>query len=261
LLAHRGGLAEGDLPHLRVVIFAGEVFPTAHLAGLMELLPDAAFWNFYGPTETNVCTAYHVPAPPDPALGDIPIGAPIDGVVARVVTEDGTEAAPGAEGELLIGGPTVMQGYWGDEVKTKERLIADPLGGNRLVYRTGDLVIELPDGNFRFRGRRDHQIKSRGYRIELGEIETVLHAHPAVRECVAVAVPDELITNRIHAHVVVRDDASTSELARFCGERLPSYMIPDHFEFWDALPRTSTEKVDRQALRTDDGADGPTAPS
>jgi L-proline---[L-prolyl-carrier protein] ligase len=248
MLVDRGGLKSGDLPSLRIVIFAGEVFPSHYLAGLMNLLPHAAFWNFYGPTETNVCTAYRVPEAPDPHGGDIPIGKPIDGVRTYVVTDEKTLTPPGHEGELLIGGATVMQGYWADEEKTAQKLVPDPLNQGQVVYRTGDLVTEQPDGNLRFLGRRDNQIKSRGYRIELGEIETVLHSHPGIIECAVEALPDNLITNRISAHVVVRDRTHPADLARFCGERLPHYMIPEHFELWETLPRTSTGKIDRQAL-------------
>jgi amino acid adenylation domain-containing protein len=250
MLVEHAGLAVGDLPALRTVIFAGEVFPTRYLSRLMSLLPHAVFWNFYGPTETNVCTAYRVPAPPDPDGPDIPIGLPIQGVEGIVLSDDGTLADRGAVGELLIGGPTVMRGYWADPEKTAERLVRHPTRGADAgcVYRTGDLVAEGPDGNYRFVGRRDNQIKSRGYRIELGEIETALNAHAGVRECAVSAVPDPLITNRIHAHVVVRDDTGTRELAAFCAERLPRYMVPDHFEVLDALPRTNTGKIDRQAL-------------
>jgi acyl-coenzyme A synthetase/AMP-(fatty) acid ligase len=248
MLVRRGGLTTGDLPCLRVVIFAGEVFPTRHLADLMNLLPHASFWNFYGPTETNVCTAYHVPEPPDPRLGDIPIGKPIEGVRAFIQTDEGNAKASSREGELLIGGPTVMQGYWADEERAAGKLVPDPRDGMQLVYRTGDLVVQQPDGNLRFLGRSDNQIKSRGYRIELGDIESALHSHPSVVECAVVAVPDDLITNRILAHVVMRDGHSATDLARVCRERLPSYMVPEHFELWKALPRTSTGKVDRQAL-------------
>ncbi len=91
-------------------------------------------------------------------------------------------------------------------------------------------------------------IKSRGYRIELGEIESALYAHPAVVECAVIAIPDPLVTNRIKAYVVGRDTLSEGELVRFCGERIPNYMIPEQIEFMHALPKTSTGKIDRQAL-------------
>ena len=233
-----------------MLLFAGEVFPTKYLRRLMELLPHARFANLYGPTETNVCTWYDVPALPEDMTEPIPIGRPITGVEAFTITETGEPAARDEVGELCIRGPTVMHGYWGDEERTARGLVADPRPGvsPAKVYRTGDLVQEMDDGNYRFLGRRDSQVKSRGYRIELGDIETALYAHPAVAECAVVAIPDDLVTNRIKAFVAARESLSPSELVSFCGDRLPRYMIPDLFEFSDGLPKTSTGKVDRQAL-------------
>jgi amino acid adenylation domain-containing protein len=249
MLVEKGGLSAGALPGLRTVIFAGEVFPTRYLHALMTLLPHATFWNWYGPTETNVCTGYRVPAPPDPDGPDIPIGAPIAGVDGIVVGEDGTPVAPGEPGELVIAGPTVMRGYWARDAETAQRLVTLSVDGRDVVvYRTGDLVAAEADGNYRFLGRRDNQIKSRGFRIELGEIETAIHAHGDVLEGAVVAVPDDLVTNRIRAFVVLRDGTTSRDVAAFVADRLPKYMVPEHFAVLDALPRTSTGKIDRQAL-------------
>jgi acyl-coenzyme A synthetase/AMP-(fatty) acid ligase len=109
-------------------------------------------------------------------------------------------------------------------------------------------VQELEDGNLRFLGRRDAQIKSRGYRIELGDIETAILSHPDVVECAVVAVPDEEVTNRIRAHVVGHEGLTAADLVRHCRAHLPKYMIPEAFDFTEALPKTSTGKIDRQAL-------------
>jgi amino acid adenylation domain-containing protein len=250
LLIQHANLAEGDLEGLRVMVFAGEVFPSKYLSRLMTTLPHVSFHNWYGPTETNVCTAYPVPAAPDPLGPDIPIGRAITGVETIVVNAEGGLAAQGEEGELLVKGPTVMKGYWGDPDKTAARLVPDPLApdSGEVVYRTGDLVAEGPDG-YRFLGRRDHQIKSRGYRIELGEIETAINAHPAVIECAVTAVPDEVISNRIVAHVVASPDLDDDKLAAWCATLIPKYMVPESFVFADLLPKTSTGKIDRQALQ------------
>jgi acyl-coenzyme A synthetase/AMP-(fatty) acid ligase len=106
------------------------------------------------------------------------------------------------------------------------------------------------EGNYLFLGRRDHMIKSRGYRIELGEIDTVLYSHPSVKEAAAVAIPDETITNRIKAFVVLEEKAAVSveELQRYCAEKIPSYMVPEAIEFREDLPKTSTGKTDKPAL-------------
>ncbi len=246
MLTLRGSLSERGLSSLRAVIFAGEVFPTKYLSRLMDLLPRARFYNFFGPTETNVCTWYEVPRPASALPDDLPIGRPIGGVAALVVDEEGNEVDTGGTGELLIRGPTVMHGYLG-----RPELTAGTLSGSGLdrTYRTGDLVQLDGDGNLRFLGRRDSQIKSRGYRIELGDVERALNAHEAVTECAVVAVPDDLITNRLKAFVVATG-VDASKLVAFCRDRLPRYMVPDEIEFRDSLPKSSTGKIDRRKLAT-----------
>lgn len=250
MLVMRGGLTTASCPGLRTILFAGEVFPTRYLRQLTELLGHVRFANLYGPTETNVCTWHEVRPLPD---GDetIPIGRAIDGVDVYALNDAGQRAGVGEEGELYVRGPTVMQGYLGDPEKTAARLVPDPLGDiiQQPTYRTGDLVVLTETGGYRFLGRRDEQIKSRGYRIELGEIETAIYAHPAVSECAVVAIPDEVVTNRLLAYVSLREPLDSRELTSFCVERLPHYMVPERFEFADELPRTSTGKVDRRSLQ------------
>jgi amino acid adenylation domain-containing protein len=256
MIATRGGLAPGSLPSLRVVLFAGEVFPTKYLRTLMGQLPAVRFCNLYGPTETNVCTWYDVPPIPDDEIQPIPIGRAIDDVEAIVVTEAGTLAGVGEVGQLLVRGPTVMQGYWGDPDRSQRSLVRHPFDPEcaDLLYRTGDLVEWLPDGDLRFLGRTDDQVKSRGYRIELGEIETALHAHAAVVECVVVALPDEVFGNRLEAIVVVREAVTSVELTELCASLVPRYMVPEAFHLRDELPKTSTGKIDRRRLADDLGA-------
>lgn len=247
MLTLRGGLQPGALPSLRVVLFAGEVFPTPYLRQLMALVPDARFANLYGPTETNVCTWY--PVPELDHDGPIPIGRPIANTEVFAVDDEGRRCATGEVGELWVRGATVMRGYWGLPERTAASLVADPFGTlGDPVYRTGDLVRQGPDGDWWYLGRRDAQIKSRGYRIELGDIEAALHTHPSIVECAAVAVPDELVTNRIHAYVVTRDALDTGELVRHLGGVLPTYMVPERIVVTPVLPRTSTGKIDRQAV-------------
>jgi acyl-coenzyme A synthetase/AMP-(fatty) acid ligase len=217
----------------------------------MRLLPHVGFFNLYGPTETNVCTFYEVAPIPDGHHEPIPIGKAIDNVEVFAVDDQGRPVASGEVGELLVRGATVMCGYWNDPERTTRSLVPAPHAGpSDRAYRTGDLVRERPDGHFQFLGRRDNQIKSRGYRIELGEIETALQAHPAVVECAVVAIPDETISNRIHAVVAAREGIDHADLARFCATRIPEYMIPETFDLRDSLPKTSTGKIDRQVLLT-----------
>lgn len=249
LLLQRGGLEPGDFPHLRRILFAGEVFPVKHLRRLMEMLPHVRFANLYGPTETNVCTAHELPSIPGEDVTAIPIGRPIDNVDALILDQADRPVPDGEIGELYVRGSTVMQGYWAAPQKTRRALLADPRGlTGGLSYRTGDLVRRRSDGNIEFLGRQDNQIKSRGYRIELGEIEAALNLHPEVFEAVAIAVPDELQSNIVKAIVTTTRSLRPDALRTFCASRLPSYMVPEEIEVRSELPRTSTGKVDRRAL-------------
>ncbi len=221
-------------PSLRVVFFAGEVFPVRQLRRAMQALPQARFLNLFGPTETNVCLAYEVPGPP----GDdapIPIGRPACGNAITITTEEGP-ARDDEVGELCVEGPTVMLGYWngGDPV-----LATHP-------YRTGDFVSRRPDGQIMYHGRRDHMVKVRGFRIELGEVESALARHPQIREAVAFGLDGEL------AAVARPEDASLTVLSvrRFLAERLPAYMIPTQILLVAELPQTSNGKTDRLRIKS-----------
>jgi acyl-coenzyme A synthetase/AMP-(fatty) acid ligase len=118
-------------------------------------------------------------------------------------------------------------------------------------YRTGDIVVEGADGNYTYRGRRDRMVKRRGYRVELGEIEAGLYRHAQIKEAAVVASPDEEAGVRIKAFLSCRGAKRPSliELKRFCSENLPLYMIPDEFAWCEALPKTSTDKIDYQRLK------------
>jgi amino acid adenylation domain-containing protein len=258
LLSLRGGLTAGDLPHLRAVLFAGEVFPSRSLRRLMTLLPGARFYNLYGPTETNVC-AYHPVGGPPAESEPIPIGRPVADVELHVVRSDGTPTATGEVGELWVRGATVMQGYWGDDARTRRSLVPNPWtsGTRDPLYRTGDFVRRDAAGDCWFVGRADDQVKSRGHRIALGDVEVALAAHPDVRECAVVPIPDEEVTCRLLAYVAGTPGLTPGELRRFCGERVARYMVPEWFAFVPSLPRTSSGKVDRQALQREARASPP----
>ena len=168
-----------------------------------------------------------------------------------MVDEDDRPVGPGDEGELLIRGGTVMQGYWNLPERTAAAFHVDTDGGR--WYRTGDLVREDADGTLLFSGRRDRMVKRRGYRVELGEIETALYRHPDIVEAAVVALPGEDGIS-IDAFVCRADGGRGSiiEMKTFCSKELPLYMIPDRFQFRPSLPKTSTDKVDYQALTRGD---------
>jgi amino acid adenylation domain-containing protein len=253
MLASYGNLGGFDLSALRAVIFAGEVFPAKHLNALLAQLPGPRYLNWYGPTETNVCTWFEVPRGAAGLTAPVPIGRGCANTDVFAVTSDGRLVSrPGEEGELYARGPGLMRGYWGDQEKTERALVPAPFrpAFGELAYRTGDLVTLDDEDNFRYLGRRDGMVKTRGYRVELGEVETALYAHPAVREAVVLPVPDELLGSRLRAVIAVGGPGGLTreEVLGHCRRRLPGYMVPDIVEFCEKLPRNSNGKVDRARL-------------
>lgn len=235
LMMDRGDLLEAPLEALRVVLFAGEPFPVKHLRRLRTRLPKARMWNLYGPTETNVCTAFEVHEIAEERVTAVPIGSAVCGDRVWAVDDDGREVADGKPGELLVSGPTVMHGYWGREAH------------GDAPYRTGDMVVRN-GGVYEYVGRRDQMVKIRGYRIELGEIESVLQSHTGI-DAAAVVVRGEGLSARLTAFLACHGPPpSLLEVKRLCAERLPRYMIVDELRVLDALPRTRNGKVDRAEL-------------
>jgi amino acid adenylation domain-containing protein len=252
LLLRGGKLEQLNLSHLRAVLLAGEVFAPKYLRALMEKLPRARYYNLYGPTETNVVTRHEVTRLPSEDE-DIPIGRAYEGTEVFALDETGAIVTePGVLGELYVHGPTVALGYCNDVEKTSSLFptLGLPSGGTGRVYRTGDLVYLDSQGDYHFAGRRDHQVKLHGYRIELGEVEAALLRYGGVHEAVVLMHTREPQAAYLKAFVAIRrGDAVTEEqLKRHCFSLLPPYMVPESIEFLDALPRTSTGKVDRVAL-------------
>lgn len=245
----RGKLGEHDLSALRHVIFAGEVMPKPALQALADQLPGRVMTNLYGPTETNVCTFHGVDQADLRDPGPLPIGKPISATRIWIVNDEGKPVSHGTAGELLVAGPTLTSGYFGDAQLTARRLVAAP-DGDGSAYRTGDRVRARADGVLMFEGRVDRMIKRGGHRIEPGEVEAAIVRHPMVKEVAVVALPDPMFGNRIKACVAAREGArlGEAELIEHCRDKLPAYMLPDVWQFYDALPRTDREKVDLQKL-------------
>src|SRR5262249_51175277 len=152
-------------------------------------------------------------------------------------------------GELYLGGAGLARGYRNHPDLTAERFVPNPSGeaGSRL-YRTGDMARYRPEGNIEYLGRADHQVKIRRFRRELGEIEVRLGAHPAVRQCLAIAQQDETGERSLVVYLTRqgKDTPTTNELRRYLGRQLPEYMIPAWFVWLEQMPLTPNGKIDRQ---------------
>ncbi len=236
-----------DLSALRYLMATGEALPADVARGWLQLKPEIPLVNAYGPTECSDDVTHHfINDAPAAEVTRIPIGRAISNTQLYVLDRRLRLVPTGVAGELYVGGDGVGRGYWRDVEKTAQSFIPDPFAareGARL-YKTGDLVQFESDGTLEFLGRVDQQVKVRGFRIELGEIEAVLNSHPAIREAVVVAKEMSLV-----GYVVLEDrDAPVADLREFLKELLPDYMVPSAFVTLEAMPLTSTGKVDRKAL-------------
>ena len=250
-LAERRALAGATSP--RLIMFAGEVFPTAILRRLMAQLPQPEYVNLFGPTETNVCTYHRLPGAPASDLDALPIGIPCEHLEVSLNRDDGSAVGGDETGEICVAGAAVMAGYWGDAEGTG----AVRCGGRSDSYRTGDYAYRRPDGAMMFVGRRDQQVKIRGHRVDLLALETVLHAHPAIREAAALAVPGARGGSDLALYLVAREAAlGDGAVQDAVAARLPpSYRI-DRVEWLQELPRLANGKCDRIALRNRAAAKG-----
>jgi amino acid adenylation domain-containing protein len=260
-LVNSGTAAPLDLTSVELIFYAGEPLAPKYARQLFDLFPGAKLGNWYGPAETNVCTCYDLPGPPQ---GDapIPIGDVWHNTDRLIVGTDDAEVALGETGELLIRSTTQMLGYWKLPDRSAKAWFAREAPGNltHRFYRTGDLVREDEAGQLHFLGRADHQVKVRGYRVELAAIERLLLANPAVREACALALPggkDGALMLRALVILQAPGIITEKELLAYLGQELPWYAVPETIIFRGNFPRTATDKIDRPALATEIAADTP----
>lgn len=244
------------LGQLRQLVAGGDVLSPTHVGRVLEVLDHGVLINGYGPTEsTTFACCYRMAKGYRP--GDrIPIGRPIAHTSVHVLDDLRQPVPAGTPGELYIGGDGLAQGYLNDPGLTRAKFIPDPFrtdSGARL-YRTGDRVRYLPDGNLEFLGRFDDQLKVSGHRIEPGEIEAILRQHAAVRQAVVIARTQSHGEKQLVAYVagVTPGGISAAELRQYLGNRLPPYMLPAHVVPLDRLPLNCNGKVDRAALPAPD---------
>ena len=205
-------------------------------------------YNGYGPTECTIFTTnYWVK---DYEL-DIPIGKPLDNLKLYIVDKQFNRLPVGAMGELWVTGPQVSRGYLNRPEKTAETYIKNPFSEepkyNR-IYRTGDIVRYLPDGNIQFVGRKDGQVKIRGFRIELKEVEAVIRQFPGIKDATVQAFEYENGGKYIAAYIVSDEKVDIKELNAFIGQQKPPYMIPAATMQIDVIPLNQNQKVNRKAL-------------
>ncbi|TCP59123.1 amino acid adenylation domain-containing protein [Tumebacillus sp. BK434] len=254
-------LAEADLSSLqslRRMAVGGDVMSAQHAQRVLEKLPGLMLANAYGPTENSVASTVFWMTDPDDVPAVVPIGRAVRNNELYVLDRQLQPVPVGVAGELHVGGPGLARGYWNRPELTQELFISHPFqsDGARL-YKTGDLVRYLPDGNLEFLGRIDDQVKIRGFRIELAEIESVIGGHPSVGAVIVLAREDRPGDKRLVAYVVAEQQAEVTgaELRAYLKNLLPDYMVPSAFVILPNLPLTQNGKVDRRALPAPESGD------
>jgi amino acid adenylation domain-containing protein/thioester reductase-like protein len=254
-------LAGERLP-LEIMMVGGDIVPAATVRAWAK--HGIPLHNHYGPTEATVCATSHRTVDGREHPTRLPIGRPLPNVRVHLLDRALRRVPVGVVGEIYIGGTAPARGYRGNPAATAAAFFADPYGDHpgARMYRTGDLARLNPHGTLDFVGRADDQVKIRGNRVEPGEVAAVLAAHPAVAEAVVVARGDRLIgyvgapapgTPARNAPDPATPDAPVAVpdvpgLRAFCADRLPAHLVPDTVVVLDALPTTSTGKVDNSAL-------------
>jgi yersiniabactin nonribosomal peptide synthetase len=249
LACERQSSREEPLPKtLRLAMLSGDWIPTALPDAIRELNPETEVVSLGGPTEAAIWQAAFPIGEVDPAWESIPYGRPLANHRLHVLGPDLEPVPDWVAGEIFIAGESLARGYWRDPARTQAAFFFHPTSGERL-YRSGDLACWTPDGNLRFLGRRDAQVKVNGYRIELGEVEAALEDHPAVRAAVATTFGRSREERRLVAHYVPVDEPPEgAELRTFLAGRLPGYMVPSAIAAIESLPLNRNGKVDRMAL-------------
>ncbi len=251
--SHLAALAEdqrGPLLPRRKLILGGEASRTEWVRQLALAGKGCEIYNHYGPTETTVgVTTYAVPAVLDDTPATLPIGRPLLNTQVYVLDEHMRPVPAGAPGGLYVGGENLARGYLNLSEATAANFVPNPFGSGRL-YRTGDSVRVLPDGNLEFLGRGDGQVKVRGYRVEIGEVEAAILRHPAIADVAVISGEFSSGGTALAAFVITKKEAriTAPELRRWLTRKLPGPMVPSLFRFLPSLPRTEHGKLDRRAL-------------
>jgi len=235
-------LLQTKCPTLGYFVFGGEkLVPFTPPAGVKCI-------NGYGPSEALAYVCRHVITDNSTVQ---PIGTPHDNVKLYIMDEYARLLPAGCAGELCISGPQVARGYRNRPEKNAEVFILNPFDaadGYERLYKTGDTVRMLPNGNFDFIGRRDGQVKIRGFRVELTEIEQVVREYPGIKNATVQAYDDGNTGKFIACFVVSDEKINIDELNSFIGAQKPAYMIPAVTVQIDAIPVNANGKVDKRKL-------------
>lgn len=248
IMAEFGDFHSHDLDCLRLVLFAGEKMPVKYLKKIILHANNLDLYNIYGSTETNDSFMHKVDK--SATMDPLPIGSKLPYVDYVILDNQQKKVdSPGLAGELFVRSPTTMSGYWNSPDKNKESFVY--IDGN-YYYKTNDLVEIREDGELNLIGRVDDIVKCSGHRVNLLEIENNIMQNEDIISAAVIAIPDDMIGNKIVAFVIVRDNAKLSiiDLKINCSNTLPKYMIPNSFQICNRkFKKTSSGKIDKQYLK------------
>lgn len=239
-------LDSDELKFMRVLITGGEA---AHTDKAITCSRFLDYFNAYGPTECAVCVSTYQVGDKDQNRAQLPIGKPMANTKFYILDANQQLVPEGTIGEIYISGVNLAIGYLNNPEKSKEAFIPNPykVEGHEQLYKTGDLGRWLPDSNVEFVGRKDDQVKIRGFRIELGEVESQLATVNDVKE-VVVLVRTQEKEKYLVAYYVADKVITDTTWRQLLAEKLPDYMLPNHFVHLDRFPLNTNGKVDRKAL-------------
>lgn len=235
-----------ELPHLKMILFAGEVMHVPQLRPWLDHFPKALFANLYGPTEVTDICSYYVIDRPFKDDEPLPIGKACDNCALMILNEQGQPAAPNEYGLLYVRGSFVAAGYYNAPDKTAQAFVQNPLNPYypEPVYNTGDLVYARENGEIMYVGRRDFQIKHMGYRIELGEIEAAAAALTSIARCVCLYE-----ARRSSLVLICQTREKAAGIREALRQKLPPYMVPDEIICTKKIPCNANGKADRTWLK------------
>lgn len=240
-----------QVPALKLVWFAGEVFPTKQFLYWYDHMPDTTFSNLYGPIEITLDCTYHIIRERPDESAPLPIGVACRNTDILILNEEDELCKTGEEGELCVRGTSLAMGYYNNPEKTEAAFVQNPLNHSypELIYRTGDIVCMDEDNLIQFRGRKDSLVKHMGYRIELGEIEhVIINELQLVKYCCAVY---HYAKKEIVLYYEKAEEIPGAEFRKVLMKKFPAYMIPSVYIRKELLPRNTNGKIDRLQLKNE----------
>lgn len=248
-IANMDLLSKIELPDLKTIWFAGEVFPTKQFNYWKKNLPHTLLANLYGPIEITLDCVYFIVNRVIDDNEALPIGYPCRNTDVLILNDQDLPISAGEDGELCVRGTSLAMGYYNNPEKTEEVFVQNPLNKSypEIIYRTGDIVSKNEQGEIIFKGRKDSLVKHLGYRIELGEIEHV------IVNTLKMIKNGCIVYNNKSKEIVLFYESSVEipiiEFRKTIAAVFPKYMIPTIYHRMDELPRNTNGKIDRLLLK------------